>query len=66
EFFRFEDSDHPSFRRPVTARRSYFDWNGETLELTEYFLFKLIDLYRKGRLKIKPITDVCHNSVIIQ
>ena len=46
EFLRFEDSDHPSFRRPVTARRSYFDWNGETLELTEYFLLKLIDLYR--------------------
>lgn len=46
EFLRFEDSDYPSFRRPVTARRSYFDWNGETLELTEYFLLKLIDLYR--------------------
>ena len=46
EFLRFEDSGHPSFRRPVTARRSYFDWNGETLELTEYFLLKLIDLYR--------------------
>ena len=46
EFLRFEDSDRPSFRRPVTARRSYFDWNGETLELTEYFLLKLIDLYR--------------------
>ena len=38
EFLRFEDSDRPFFRRPVTARRSYFDWNGETLELTEYFL----------------------------
>lgn len=46
EFLRFENSDHPSSRRPVAARRSYFDWNGETLELTEYFLLKLIDLYR--------------------
>lgn len=46
EFLRFEDVDHPSFRRPVTARRSYFDWNGEILELTEYFLLKLMDLYR--------------------
>jgi len=46
EFLRFEDADHPSFRRPVTARRSYFDWNGEILELTEYFLLKLMDLYR--------------------
>jgi chorismate lyase len=46
EFLRFEDFDHPSFRRPVTARRSYFDWNGKTLELTEYFLLKLMDLYR--------------------
>ena len=26
------------FRRPVAARRSYFDWDGEVLELTEYFL----------------------------
>ena len=46
EFLRFEDADHPSFRRLVTARRSYFDWNGEILELTEYFLLKLMDLYR--------------------
>jgi len=29
------------FRRPVAARRSYFDWDGEVLELTEYFLLGL-------------------------
>ena len=34
------------FRRPVAARRSYFDWDGEVLELTEYFLAGLARIVR--------------------
>lgn len=34
------------FRRPVAARRSYFDWDGEELELTEYFLAGLASIVR--------------------
>ena len=34
------------FRRPVAARRSYFDWDGEVLELTEYFLPGLARIMR--------------------
>lgn len=34
------------FRRPVAARRSFFDWHGEVLELTEYFLPELASFVR--------------------
>ena len=39
EFCLMKNADcQDDFRRPVAARRSYFDWNGEVLELTECFL----------------------------
>lgn len=44
-FLRFKGADHPSFRRSVTARHSYSDWNGEVLELAKHFLSRLMDLY---------------------
>ena len=41
------------FRRPVAARRSYFNWDGEVLELTEYFLPELASIVRYSQLKSK-------------
>ncbi|MCF7521356.1 chorismate lyase [Neisseria sp. ZJ106] len=37
----------PVFRRPLAARRSWFDWSGETLGLVECFLPGLPDFLRR-------------------